>query len=93
MPRPQRTPYARLGDHLAARGAAGEARVVLTFAAIEAIIDRALPPYARTPGGVHGWWGRSGRFYYAWEGWLRHGWRVAAVDLAAETATFARGAG
>jgi len=45
-------------------------------------ISRPRPPW---------WWRASGRYPQAWYGWLRVGWRVAAVDLAAETATFARG--
>ena len=41
MLRPIARIYAPLGDHLAACGAAGERRVTLTFAAIEALFGAA----------------------------------------------------
>lgn len=91
MPRPQPTPYARLGHHLAVRSMAGEARATLTFAEIEAISGRPLPASSRRRGGSNDWWRGDGGQVHAWDGWLRHGWRVAAVDLAGETVTFARG--
>jgi len=90
---PRETPYARLGAHLAARAAAGEDRATLGFAALKAITGRALPPTARAPQGHRAWWGGAGHHIHAWEGWLSVGWRVAAVDLAAETVTFARPGG
>jgi hypothetical protein len=93
MPPQPATPYARLGDHLDACREVGEARVTLTFAAIEALIGRALPATARTPAGVHDWWFVRRNQIQAWEGWLRRGWRVEAVDLAAERVTFAPGRG
>ena len=98
MPRGDRPPrqpieriYGPLGDHLAARAAAGERRVALTFAAIEGILGRPLPATARAPRHHRAWWdGLGGRAPHAWYAWQRHGWAVAAVDLAAEAVTFAR---
>ena len=84
------TPYARLGDHLAAQHAAGVGRVTLTFAAIEALIGRPLSPSARVGKRGRAWWGRDGGQSFAWDGWLRVGWTVAVVDLAGGTVTFAR---
>jgi hypothetical protein len=87
------TRYAALGDYLAARAATGQARVVLPFATIEgAILRRPLPPSARLSKNRREWWQGSGQAH-AWEGWLRAGWRVAAVDFAGETVTFVRGGG
>ena len=84
--------YGPLGDHLATRGAAGERRVTLTFAAIEgAILGRRLPASARAARGYRKWWGSaSGHYPHRWYGWQRVGWTVEAVDLATETVTFVR---
>ena len=83
-------PYAPLGAYLAARGAAGDGRVTLPLATVEATIPgRALPASARSPRIHRHWWGGEGRHSHAWDGWLRVGWRVAAIDLAAGTVTFA----
>jgi hypothetical protein len=78
--------------HLAARAAAGETRVTLSFAAIEgAILGRPLPASARSRRNHRAWWGSGNTNYpHRWYGWLRAGWQVEAVDLAAETVTFAR---
>ena len=79
---------------LAARAAAGQARVVLPFATIEGEILRwPLPPSPRIPGRRWNWWYQGGRSPHAWEGWLRAGWRVEGVDRAGEVVTFVRGAG
>ncbi len=84
------TPYARLGDHLAAQPPRVD-RVTLPFAAIEALLGRPLPPTARDPGWRgRNWWTRPDGQHYAWDGWVTVGWEVAAVDRAAETVTFAR---
>ena len=84
--------YGALADHLAARAAAGEGRVLLPFAAIEGdILARPLPRTARHPRGHRQWWrGAGGGFPHAWYGWQRAGWTVEAVDLTAETVTFRR---
>ena len=82
-------PYARLGDYLAAQPA-GVDELTLPFAAIEALVGRALPLSARTPRRAWSWWANAGRYPSAWDGWVRVGWRVAAVDLAGEAVTFAR---
>ena len=92
MPHSRVTPYAALGADLAARAAAGETRVTLALGDVEAILRRPLPASARRPRAYHQWW-RGGGDIHAWEGWLRVGWRVEAVDLAGETVTFARGDG
>jgi hypothetical protein len=86
--------YVALGAYLAERAATGERRVTLTFATIEgAILHGPLPPSAVAPQTARRWWiGNHGQTH-AWEGWLRAGWRVAAVDLAGETVTFVRGDG
>jgi hypothetical protein len=84
--------YGPLGEHLAARAAAGEVRVTLTFAAIEgALLGRPLPASARSRRNHRAWWGSGSTNYpHRWYGWLRAGWQVEAVDLAAETVTFVR---
>lgn len=85
------SPYATLGAYLVERGVAGDTRVTLTFAALEAtILGRALPVTARSPGKYRPWWLAAGSQAQAWDGWLSVGWRVAAIDLAAERVTFAR---
>ena len=88
--RPIERTYAPLADHLAARGAAGERRVTLTFARVEALIGRPLPASARAARHYRAWWGGQTNAPHAWYGWLRVGWQVEAVELAAETVTFAR---
>ncbi len=93
MLRPIARVYAPLADQLAARWSAGERCATLTFAAIEALIGRPLPATARQPRGHRRWWRAHASSPHAWHGWLRLGWRVAAVDLAAETVTFARPVG
>ena len=86
--------YGPLGDYLAARAAAGERRVALTFAAIEGLLGRPLPASARAARNYRAWWdGKNAQYPHAWHGWQRHGWQVAAIDLAAETVTFARPGG
>jgi len=93
MPRPIARIYAPLEEHRASCGAAGEWRVTLPFAAIEALTGRPLPATARQPRGHRGWWRGHARSPHAWYDWLRRSWRLAAVDRATETVTFARPAG
>jgi len=89
MPQPIEQLYAPLAAYLAAQAAVGVRCVTVSFATVEAtLLQRPLPASARARAW---WWRASGRYPQAWYGWLRVGWRVAAVDLAAETATFARG--
>ena len=91
--RPIERVYTPLAEHLAARGAAGEWRVTLTFARVEALIGRPLPASARAANHYRAWGhGRTGA-PHAWYGWQRVGWTVEAVDLAAEAVTFDRPAG
>ena len=84
---------ALLADHLAASGVTGERRVTLTFAAIEALLGRPLPATARESRRHRQWWHGNVNSPHAWYGWQRVGWRVEAVDLAAEAVTFDRPAG
>lgn len=93
MLRPIERIYAPLAEHLAARATAGERRVTLTFAAIEARIGRPLPATARAARRYRAWWGGLTNAPHAWYGWQRGGWTVEAVDRAAETVTFARPGG
>ncbi len=91
---PQSSPEARfspLGDYLAHQAAAGQYRVVLSFAQVEALLGRPLPPVVRRARTPRGWWRNDGREAHAWYGWLRAGWFVGAVSLATETVTFTRG--
>jgi len=90
MLRPIERVYAPLAEQLAARRAAGEWRVTLTFAAIEALIGRPLPATARAARRHRPWWRGQGNAPHAWYGWQRVGWWVETVDLATETVTFAR---
>jgi len=95
MGHPLERHYGRLSVYLTARAALGETRVTLAFAVIETtLFGRPLPATARHPIGHRRWW-RADRAAYphAWYGWQRVGWWVEAVDLAAETATFARPSG
>ena len=55
MLRPIARIYAPLAGHLAARGAAGEWRVTLTFARVEALIGRPLPASARAANHYRPW--------------------------------------
>ncbi len=89
MPQPVERLYAPLAAYLTAQAAAGVRRVTLPFVTLEALLRRPLPASARAG---RTWWRARGHNPQAWYGWVRVGWRVAAVDLAAETATFARGA-
>ena len=93
MPRSGGAGFERLGAHLAARAAAGEARAALAFADIEALVGRPLPPSARDPRRYRPWWRYTAAYGPAWHGWVREGWHVATVDPAAETVTFARSGG
>ena len=93
MPRSSGGGFERLGEHLAARAAAGEARATLAFAAIEALVGRPLPPSARDLRRYRAWWMHTAAHARSWHGWTRAGWRVAAVDPTAETVTFARSGG
>jgi len=81
--------YDRLGDHLAAIGAA---TITLTFAEVEAVVGP-LPDTARRQ--VE-WWGatRSGRYMssHAYD-WWRAGYVADHPDFADETVTFRRVAG
>jgi hypothetical protein len=80
--------YDRLGDHLAAIGAA---TIILTFAEVEAVVGP-LPPSARLPINEQ-WWGATavGRFHHAHAMyWRRAGYVADRPDLAAETVTFRR---
>ncbi|HEY8602339.1 MAG TPA: hypothetical protein VIL85_28210 [Thermomicrobiales bacterium] len=92
MTQPMARIYGALGDHLAARAAAGEGRTTLPLAAIETqILARPLPRTARHPRLHRQWWrGHGAGFPHAWYGWQRAGWTVEAVDLAAGTVTFMR---
>ena len=83
--------YGALGTHLAAQHAAGVTQRTLSFGAIEAILGHQLPATARSPLRHRQWWRSDNAAYpHGWYGWQRVGWTVAAVDLAAETVTFAR---
>ena len=53
--RPIERVYTPLAEHLAARGAAGEWRVTLTFARVEALIGRPLPASARAANHYRAW--------------------------------------
>lgn len=89
--RPLERLYGPLGAQLTTLAAGGESRIVLTFAAVETILGRPLPTTARHRHGYGEWWrGSGGERLHAWYGWQRAGWWVEAVDLAAETVTFAR---
>ncbi len=90
MPQPVEQMYAPLAAYLVAQAAAGVRRVTLSFGTLEGtLLPRSLPAAARAQ---RRWWHNGGRTAHAWHGWLRAGWRVAAVDLAAATVTFERGA-
>ena len=91
--RPIERVYAPLADQLAARRAAGEWRVTLTFARVEALLGRPLPATACAGRHYRAWWGGLTNAPHAWYGWQRDGWTVEAVDLAAGTVTFARPGG
>ena len=60
-------------------------RVILTFAAVEAILGTPLPATAY---GYRQWWREPGRSHT--EAWLDAGWRVQAVSLSRHIVTFIR---
>jgi hypothetical protein len=65
--------------------------VTLTFASIETtLLQRSLPVRARSTGQHQRWWNAEASEYHVWYGWRSVAWTVEAVDLAAETVTFAR---
>jgi DNA-binding transcriptional regulator YiaG len=81
------TKYYPLYEYLQARSGRDDP-VELTFAALEAILDTSLPPAARR---WRSWWANAtttGRIQAA--AWMEAGYHVDAVDLDAETVTFAR---
>ncbi len=83
--------YVALGAYLRAQETAGQTQVTLTFARIETmLLQRAMPVRARSAGRHRSWWYAEAGEYHVWYGWPSVGWTVAAVDLAAETVTFAR---
>ena len=90
MLRPIARVYAPLAELLVARGVAGGRRATLTFAALEAFLGRPLSATARAPRRYRRWWSSEPNAPHAWYGWQRVGWTVEAIDLAAETVTFAR---
>ena len=92
MSRPVERYYGGLSTHLAACAGRGAARVTLAFAFLETtLFGRPLPATARHPRGHWQWWRAAGPDYpHGWYGWQRVGRTVEAVDLAAETVTFAR---
>jgi hypothetical protein len=78
--------YDRLGDHLAAIGAA---TIILTFAEVEAVVGP-LPVEAHRSSA---WWGTGskGLYNYAHAAhWRRAGYVADRPDLAAETVSFRR---
>jgi hypothetical protein len=80
--------YDRLGDHLAAIGAA---TIALTFAEVEAVVGP-LPASARLPRNVS-WWGATARGRYGHAHtlyWWRAGYVADRPDFAAGTVTFRR---
>lgn len=88
MPQSIEHTYAPLAAYLVARANAGVRYVTLPFDSIEkTLLQRPLPSPARAEAR---WWQVPGHAPQAWYGWLRVGWRVAAVDLGGETVTFVR---
>lgn len=92
MGHPLERRYGGLSAYLTACAARGETRVTLPFAVIETmLLGRPLPATARHPRAYRAWWrAHNAAYVHGWYGWQRVGWMVAAVDLAAETVTFAR---
>ena len=75
--------YYSLFEHLR-RSGAGE--VTLSFAAIEALLGRALPDSARA---ARAWWSDRDNGTQA-AAWMPANYRVAALDLAGEQVTFSK---
>ena len=76
--------YGGLADFLAATP---DDSIRLTFGQIEAIIGDRLPDSARHH---RAWWANTTSSHPHARSWLDVGWRVDAVDLSAELATFTR---
>jgi hypothetical protein len=74
--------YAPLQRYLVAQS--GD-QLVLTFAAIEAIIGAPLPATA----GLRTWWGNAPNWSHA-RAWQAAGWRVASVNFGLRQVTFVR---
>lgn len=76
--------YAPLGDHLRAQRAQ---EVPMSFADVERIVRRPLPPSARRH---RPWWSNNARNSVMTKVWLEAGFKAEAVDLEAERVVFRR---
>jgi hypothetical protein len=59
----------------------------MAFAEVEAVIGQGLPAGARSH---TAWWGNSRSGHSQSRAWLLAGWKIVAVDLGSETASFLR---
>ena len=80
--------YAPLGVFLATRADRGGSTVTLTFAHVEQLLGRALPPSSRQ----HRQWWENDRGHVQARAWLAAGWRSGPVDVAAQWVTFTKDA-
>ncbi|MGQ0563776.1 MAG: DUF7662 domain-containing protein [Gemmobacter sp.] len=78
------TKYEPLTRHLASRGGA---RIVMTFADMEAVLGFKLPKSARD---YRPWWANSAHGHVQSRGWLDAGYQSEQVDLASERLVFAK---
>ena len=76
--------YQPLGAYLAQQPGPTHA---LTFAEVEAILGRPLPPTASAERAWN-WWTNDPGHSQADYGWLAAGWQVAGVDRGRQTVTF-----
>ena len=76
--------YQPIGEFLAAQG---RARLRLSFAELEGVLGRALPPSAFRHAA---WWANNPAGHSHCRAWVSAGWRTEDVDLAGRAVTFAR---
>lgn len=77
--------YAPLAEHLRMES---RQELTMSFADVEAILGRKLPPSAGGDYARH-WWANT-RTHSQGQGWLDAGWRVESVDAAQERVRFRR---
>ena len=76
------TKYYPLYEHLRQ---SGQDELILTFSAVETLINDQLPPTARTK---RAWWSNRSQGAVQADAWMGAGYHVEEIDLTAEKITF-----
>lgn len=81
--------YLPLSQHLQRQASLGITEVTISFADIENIIKRSLPPTATSPRSYQAWWANSHtEKSRQCSAWLDYGWIKEKVDLDNKLVTF-----